>query len=86
MFYTYVLYSKKFDRIYVGQTNNLKTRLEKHNTGLIFSTKPYEPWEMIYHEEFDTRAESMKREKELKSHKGRDYIRNKLVRVRHLPD
>jgi putative endonuclease len=46
------------------------------------------PWELIYYEEFDARSVAMKREKELKSHKGRDYIREKIlpVRVRQLPD
>jgi len=80
MFYTYVLHSKKFDKIYVGQTNNITIRLEKHNNGLVSSTKPYIPWEMIYHEGFDTRAESMRREKELKSHKGRDFIRTNWLK------
>jgi len=86
MYYTYVLYSEKFDRIYIGQTHDLNVRLERHNNGLVFSTKPYLPWELIYHETFETRRESMRREKELKTHKGRDFIRNKLVRVRLLPD
>lgn len=82
MFYTYVLYSEKFDEIYVGQTNNISLRMEKHNKGMVPSTKRYMPWEIIYYEEFDTRAESMKREKEMKTHKGRDFIRKQLVRVR----
>ena len=86
MFYTYVLYSSKFDEIYIGQTGNLETRLDKHNNGLVFSTKPFLPWKLIYYEEFKTRSEAMKREKELKSHKGRMFIRNELVRVRQLPD
>lgn len=51
MFYTYVLYSEKFDEIYVGQTNNISSRLERHNDGKVFSTKKYIPWEIIYFEE-----------------------------------
>jgi len=34
----------------------------------------------------ETRSEAMIREKELKSHKGKDFIREQLVRVRQLPD
>ncbi|MCG2715502.1 MAG: GIY-YIG nuclease family protein [Candidatus Marinimicrobia bacterium] len=87
MFYAYVLYSEKFDRIYIGQTNNISIRLEKHNSGKVNSTKAYLPWKIIYYEYFQTRSEVMKREKELKSHKGRDFIRKKLLngRVRRLP-
>jgi len=86
MYQTYVLYSEKFDRIYIGQTSNIELRLERHNKGLVRSTKHYIPWQLIHIEEYETRAETMKREKELKSHKGRDFIRNMLVRVRQLPD
>ncbi|MCW8823314.1 MAG: hypothetical protein OQK63_04470 [Ignavibacteriaceae bacterium] len=46
------------------------------------------PWELVYYKEFPTRSLAMKREKELKSHKGRDFIRKEIlpVRVRQLPD
>ena len=81
MYYTYVLYSMQFNEIYIGQTNNLKSRLIKHNAGMVRSTKRYIPWLLIHSEEFITRVEAMKREQELKSHKGRDYIRE-LVRVK----
>ncbi len=47
--------------------------------GLVFSTKPYLPWEMIYYEDFNKRSEAMKREKELKSQKGREFIRKRLL-------
>jgi len=87
MFYTYVLYSYIFERIYIGQTNNLNLRLFEHNSGECKSTKHYIPWELVFYETYLTRGEAMKREKELKSHKGRDYIREKLNgRVRQLPD
>ena len=78
MFYTYVLYSVKFERIYVGQTEDLEKRIERHNSGRVKSTKPYLPWEIIHSEEFETKVESLKREKELKTHKGRDYICSKI--------
>ena len=88
MYYVYVLYSKKYDKIYVGQTNNYEGRLVQHNSGRHRYTKRYIPWIIIYTEEFKTRAEAMKREKELKSHQGRKFIREKLLngRVRQLPD
>jgi putative endonuclease len=52
------------------------------------STKKYLPWEIIYYEEFERRSEAMRREKELKSHKGREFIREFVLNggVRQLPD
>jgi len=52
MFYTYVLYSESFGRIYIGQTNNISIRLEKHNIGKVKSTKAFIPWKMIHYEKF----------------------------------
>ena len=60
--YIYVLYSRTYDRIYIGQTNDLNKRQERHNTGRVRSTKPYVPWELIHSEKFDSRAAAMKRE------------------------
>ena len=88
MYYVYVLYSVKYDKIYIGQTNNVKKRLIEHNSGKHRYTKRYTPWQVIHTEKFNTRAEVMKREKQLKSHQGRKYIREELLngRVRQLPD
>ena len=86
MYYTYVIYSKIYDRIYIGQTSNLENRLTCHNSGKVRSTKHYVPWELVYSEQFTSRSDAMKRELEFKSHKGRDFIRQQLVRVRQLPD
>jgi putative endonuclease len=88
MFFTYILYTSKFDRIYIGQTSNIRNRIDRHNSGKVKSTKAYIPWKLVHYEKFETRSQAMKREKELKSHKGRDYIRKNLLngRVRQLPD
>ncbi len=88
MFYVYVLYSQKFDRIYIGQTGDITRRLQIHNEGFVQSTKAYKPWKIIYHEKYPTRAQATNRERELKSHKGRDFIRKTVSngRVRQPPD
>jgi len=79
MYYTYVLYSTYHDRIYIGQTNNVDIRILKHNLGLVKSTKSYIPWKLVHVESYKTRSEAMMREKYLKSHIGRDYIRNNIM-------
>ena len=86
MFYTYILYSKVFDRIYVGQSDDLPGRLARHKKGRVKSTKAFRPWELIYSEKFQSRSEAMRREKELKIHKGRDWIREKLLNRQSLAE
>lgn len=45
MFFVYILYSRSADRYYVGQTENFERRLQFHNSGGVFLTKPYKPGE-----------------------------------------
>ena len=77
MYTTYVLYSEKYDKIYIGFTSNLKQRLISHNK---LATKgwtiKFRPWKVIYYEMHETKQEAMKREKQLKSYQGRKFIRN----------
>lgn len=76
MFTVYVLYSETYDKIYVGYSSNIEERLKSHNE---LATKgwtvKYRPWQLFYTEVFDTKAEAMKREKQLKSAKGREFIK-----------
>jgi len=77
LFTVYVLYSEAFQKIYIGYSSDLKSRLESHNSlsdkGY---TKRYRPWIVVYTEEFSTKAEALKREKQLKSARGREFIWN----------
>lgn len=59
---------------YVGQTNNLHKRLEEHNFGKTKSTKFIKPFILEYFEEFKTRLEAIRRERFLKSGKGREWL------------
>ncbi len=77
-YYVYILYSKKFDKYYYGQTQDLETRIIKHNSGHEKSTSRFVPWEIHAFKEFNTRSDAMKIEKTLKNQKSRlrvsDYI------------
>ena len=76
MYTVYVLYSPTFDKTYTGYTSSLDNRLESHNyLAKKGYTVKYRPWELIYSENYTTKAEAIRREKELKSGKGREYIR-----------
>ena len=75
MFVTYVLYSQKFNKIYIGYTNNLIDRFHSHN---YFATKGYtckfRPWMVALVEFHQTKSMALIREKQLKSSRGRDFI------------
>ena len=75
MFSVYVLYSKSFQKIYVGFTSDLSIRLKYHNELSSKGwTKRYRPWVVAYVEEFQSKKDAMAREKELKSYRGREFI------------
>ena len=75
MFTVYVLYSKDYNKIYIGFTSDLKQRLISHNElGKKGWTIQFRPWELIYTEEFQLKSDVMKREKELKTATGRNFI------------
>jgi len=65
-FYVYILLSVKFNKFYIGQSNNTEKRLSRHNAGKVTSTKSYLPWELQLTIEKNTRAEAMALEKKLK--------------------
>jgi putative endonuclease len=70
MFTVYVLKSQKDKRFYIGQTNNLLSRLRRHNEGRVQSTKYRVPLILVYSEKYATRSEALVREKYLNSLKG----------------
>ena len=76
MFTVYVLYSGQFDKIYIGYSSDPENRLVSHNhTKNKGWTKRYQPWIIIHTESFETKSEAMTREKQLKSARGRKFIR-----------
>lgn len=75
MYIVYFLFSRSHEKIYTGHTTNLLKRFYFHNVnGRQQGTLLYRPWEVIYLETFETRAEAMKLEWFLKSGKGRAWI------------
>ena len=73
-YFVYVLRSQKDGSYYVGSTQDLASRLERHNQGRSLYTKARRPWIVAYSQECRDRAEALKREREIKSKKKREYI------------
>ena len=75
MFTVYVLYSQKFDQIYIGFTSDLTNRFLSHNE---LATKghtiKYRPWAIAYTEECESKSEALKREAQLKTANGRIFV------------
>jgi len=88
-YYVYILKSEVNGRLYTGQTNNLKERVQKHNKGNIKTTKSNIPYRLCYFEKYDSRKDAMYREWELKKRWNTDrklkliksFDRSKIVNL-----
>jgi putative endonuclease len=72
----YIIQSQKTHRYYIGITKDIKLRLRQHNTGKTRSTKSGIPWKVIKTEEYLSRQEAYKREKQIKRYKGGEALKN----------
>jgi len=79
MYYVYVIFSLSHKTRYIGSTSDLGKRLLDHNTGKSRYTSGRMPWKLIHKESFDSRKEALKREKFLKSGKGREFLDEILI-------
>ena len=75
-----MLKSKKDNKMYTGYTKDLKLRFEQHNKGLVDSTKNRQPLELIYYEACLNQQDATHREKYLKTHYGKMFIKNRLAK------
>jgi putative endonuclease len=86
-FYIYVFHNSPKNFIYIGYSENLKQRTLEHNEGKVKSTKAFHPLKLIFYEAYPTKSDAKRREKYLKSNKGRtalmtmlkDYINSMVV-------
>ena len=77
MLFVYAIYNSISKKIYIGQTNNLERRLKEHNLkkGTHFTAKTKGTWTVIYKEDVLDRKNALIREKQLKSYRGRKFIK-----------
>jgi putative endonuclease len=73
-FHVYILKSETTGRYYVGHSENLVKRIFEHNNNRTFSIKNRGPWKLFHAEDFATRSEAARREREIKSMKSRAFI------------
>ena len=79
-YYVYILRSLKDGKNYTGYTKNLKLRFQQHNDGEVLSTRNRRPLKLIYFEGCLNQQDATHREKYLKSHYGKMFLKNRLKR------
>ena len=57
---------KKKSWKYIGSTNDLKRRMEEHNSGKVSSTDRYKPFRLAYYEAYLSEEDARERERQLK--------------------
>ena len=81
-YFVYLIVSKiKNNKIfsYVGYTNNLKKRINLHNSGKGAKFTRGKKWKLVYYEKYDSKSDAMKAEFKLK----KNYkLRNKIIEIK----
>jgi len=80
MFYTYVLDSAQDGGWYTGATSDLRARVQEHAAGRVRSTRNRVPVTLVYYEACLCQDDTFRRERYLKTGKGKRYLRKRLAR------
>ena len=78
MKYVYILQSTNAEHFYVGITDDLRSRLTKHNAGEVLHTSKYKPWQLKTYIAFRNEKQAFNFEKYLKSPSGRAFAKKRL--------
>ena len=78
MKYVYILHSENSEHIYVGLTDDLRKRLDKHNAGEVPHTSKFRPWRLNTYLAFSDETRAVAFERYLKSASGRAFSRKRL--------
>lgn len=74
MFDVYILYSEKCKRHYIGYSENIQQRLERHNEGMVNATRNCRPYILKAHKSFETELAARQEELRLKRAKNSKYL------------
>ncbi len=87
MFYTYALYNSGRNKIYIGYSSDLESRMKRHNGELPNHKKSYTykntgEWKLVWSQTFSSASEARARERQLKTAKGRAFIWGMIHNIR----
>ena len=77
MYYVYILLLSN-DAYYVGQTANLRQRIDSHDNGEVLSTVNHRPHRLVWYCAFTSKGKALAFEKYLKTASGK-ALRNKRL-------
>jgi len=77
--YTYVLRSDRDQRFYTGTARDLRARVKLHADGSVRSTAYRRPLTLVYYEACVDPDDAYRRERFLKTGKGKRFLRNRLA-------
>ncbi|KPM32690.1 Hypothetical protein I595_1116 [Croceitalea dokdonensis DOKDO 023] len=88
MHHLYIIYSKKLDRYYVGETPEIGPRLAQHNAHHFKRsfTKGAEDWQLVFSKECKDRGDACYLERFIKRMKSRKFVKKVLERPCILDD
>jgi putative endonuclease len=88
MHFLYILYSKKVNKYYVGETDNIELRLLKHNNYSYDDsfTKIADDWKIVFVFECISRNQAFLLEKFIKKMKSRIFIQKIIANSEILKD
>ena len=78
MFYVYILKSLKDNKLYIGYSTDLRKRFSEHQKGLVTSTKPRRPFELVFYEAYKSMKDAKRREMYFKTNKGKTSLKTML--------
>ncbi|MBP9694962.1 MAG: GIY-YIG nuclease family protein [Candidatus Magasanikbacteria bacterium] len=79
MYYVYILRSKKDQSCYIGSTENLKRRLQEHNSGNANFTSHHMPYVLAWYCVFHEKNKAIEFERYLKQGSGFAFTKKRLI-------
>ncbi len=80
-YYVYAIYNRKNNKIYIGQTSDIDKRLMLHNSKEFkggYTARFDGAWELVHKEDVRDRKEALIREKQLKTYRGRQFLKQHI--------
>jgi len=74
MAYVYILQSLVNSRYYIGSTDDIKRRIEEHNSGKSTYTRLTRPFKLMFYQEYPTLTKARQIEYKLKQLKSKQII------------
>ena len=78
MFCVYILYSEILSSYYIGETEDLRNRIDQHNLGFYVSafTKKANDWKLYYFIKCSSRSQARRIEAHIKRMKSKKYLKD----------